>query len=147
MLSAECEVQKRCTDTSGFPLIISNCSSMLSPPTIRPHRRHSPGAILELSSSTSCPSPAWGTASLFQPFARLLPTLMTWRASSLAGTRTIARAPKAWTWRPPRRCTKGIMYARVFPEPVRAMPTRSRGGVARREGIVARWIGVGVRYP
>lgn len=147
MLDSRTRDTKTITDTSGFPLIISNCSSMPSPPTIKPHRRVSPEPDLELSSSSSCPSPAWGAASLFQPLTRLLPTLTTWRASSLAGTRMIARTPKAWAWRPPRRCTRGIMYARVFPEPVRAMPTRSRGGAARSEGMAARWIGVGVRYP
>lgn len=130
---------------SGLPEIISNCSSMLSPPTTRPQRR--PWLLFRLSDWSPALSPACSPPSSRQPRTSSLPTLRIWRASSRVGRRMRARAPKVEECRPPRRSTRGTRKARLLPEPVRAIPTRSRGGLERRTGIESRWIGVGVRKP
>lgn len=83
----------------------------------------------------------------FNPLAMSLPTLKICSASSLVGHIMIALGPCVSRWTPPRRCNSGITYASVFPEPVRAIPRTSRGGVASDNGMVDLWIGVGALKP
>lgn len=130
------------TYTSGLLVIISNCSSRPSPPTTRPHLRF--WLLLE---SACGLSPACSPRPFENPLANSLPTFMTWRANSRVGSKIKALAPNVVEWRAPSLCTRGTIYAKDFPEPVRAIPTRSLGGLPRRAGIESRWIGVGIRYP
>src|SRR5262249_49780984 len=70
-------------------------------------------------------------------------TSATWFASSRVGTRTSAagRLDCAW-W---MRSSNGMPKARVLPDPVLALPQRSRP--RRRSGMVSAWMGKGSSIP
>jgi hypothetical protein len=120
----------RCTYISGELLMDSNWVSSEVPPMMIAHL-----------------SGPWSSLLCFNPLAISLPTLKICKASSLVGHMMIALGPCVSRWTPPRRCNSGITYASVFPEPVRAMPKTSLGGVARDSGMVDRWMGVGALNP
>jgi hypothetical protein len=124
------QVAGLCTHISGELVMDSNCVSSDVPPMMIAH-------LSGPCSSLLC----------FNPLAISLPTLKICRASSLVGHMMMALGPCVSRWTPPRRCSSGITYASVFPEPVLAMPKTSRGGVARDSGMVDRWIGVGALKP
>jgi hypothetical protein len=85
--------------------------------------------------------------SLVRPLPKSLPTLRICKASSLVGQRISARGPLVTAGLCVRRWRRGIRYASVFPDPVRAIPRTSRGGIDSVEGSVARCIGVGDLKP
>jgi hypothetical protein len=85
------------------------------------------------------------TAATLRP--RRLPsgasTFFTWFASSRVGVRTSARG--AFGSARPMRSSSGRPKARVLPDPVFALPHRSRP--ARASGIVSAWMGNGSVMP
>lgn len=115
--------------TSGALERASNCASKESPPMIKVHLSPEP------------------SPSLLSPRPRSLPTLRIWDASSRVGQRMMAFGPGAGVPRLLNLCNSGTIYASVLPEPVRAIPKTSRGGVDRVDGKVVRCIGVGVLKP
>ena len=70
-------------------------------------------------------------------------TVFTWLASSRVGVRTSARGRRGSAWW--TRSSSGRPKARVFPEPVFALPQRSRP--ARASGMVSSWMGNGSVMP